>query len=581
MTRFRSAMAAFASVMALLILVVSIPILSQAQSYNPDDYTKKVFISRGVPTTLICSPEVTFTEEEKARIGEMGFFYSPYENTLIIDSVNLPTVDLYVQNMGEDFKIDLRGTNTLNDLSVWALTENSYVEISTKRHENGVLNTAGARIIMQSGNIGKIRITNPANVTVDTGINPEISDENAIHLISDMQFSPDGVFSFEGDVDKPLVFHRDNNSDPSDVIFRSAGDSYSFSPQDAVVYLDPNGGYWRSDNSTKPRTITAKMGSLKHLDASMEMPVTKEHQVFTGWMKTKVSPYEHDGYEKGECSGVYYVEPEESETILYAEWQDIPEDKLIVVFDGCGGITYTGKGGSQIVEKRLDNIEKGKAFKDNDWIEPFYAENWDAPEGKVFAGWYKDKEYTSKFNETDIMEQDLILYAKWADSKDVSPDPEPEKKLNGLVKGQDDKWALYKNGIVDTSVTSIVKNDYGWWRVENGYVNFGAQGIYKNNYGWWKTTNGKVTFNETGVFKNDYGWWRVEGSKVNFNANGVYKNNYGWWKTQKGKVDFSFTGIAKNEYGTWYVKNGKVDFSKNGVVSYNGKAYQIEKGKVV
>lgn len=178
-----------------------------------------------------------------------------------------------------------------------------------------------------------------------------------------------------------------------------------------------------------------------------------------------------------------------------------------------------------------------------------------------------------------------------------------ESDLNGIVQGLDGKWALYKEGIVDTSATGVFQNKFGWWRVEKGYVNFDAQGIYQNQYGWWKTTNGKVTFKENGVFQNENGWWRVKDSKVDFYAQGIYQNKNGWWKTTNGKVtfkengvfqnengwwkvkdskvDFNFTGIASNKYGSWYVKTGKVDFNKNGKVKYNNKTYTIKNGKVV
>ena len=156
-----------------------------------------------------------------------------------------------------------------------------------------------------------------------------------------------------------------------------------------------------------------------------------------------------------------------------------------------------------------------------------------------------------------------------------------DEEFNGIVKGLDGKWAMYKNDVVDTSYTGIAKNEYGWWRVKDGYVDFNANGIYKNEYGWWKCTDGKVTFKETGVFKNEYGWWRVVDSKVDFKANGIYKNDFGWWKTTNGKVTFKETGIFKNRYGKWYVKNSKVDFKKNGKVVYNGHIYKVKNGKVV
>ena len=213
----------------------------------------------------------------------------------------------------------------------------------------------------------------------------------------------------------------------------------------------------------------------------------------------------------------------------------------------------------------------------------------------------KNEEPTSKKNEEPTSKKNEEPTSKKNEEPTSQKNEEPTV-LNGIVKGPDGKWAMYKNNKVDTSYTGVAKNKYGWWRVEKGYVNFKANGIYKNEYGWWKTTDGKVTFKETGVFKNEYGWWRVEDSKVNFKANGIYKNQYGWWKTTNGKVtfkengvfkneygwwkvkdskvDFNFTGIAKNKYGSWYVKNGKVDFNKNGKVTYNGTTYTVKNGKV-
>ena len=174
-----------------------------------------------------------------------------------------------------------------------------------------------------------------------------------------------------------------------------------------------------------------------------------------------------------------------------------------------------------------------------------------------------DKSTPSNLNETD---------------EDIST--ESDAKLNGIVKGPDGKWAMYKNNKIDTSYTGIAKNQYGWWRIEKGYVNFKANGIYKNQYGWWKTTDGKVTFKETGVFKNEYGWWRVENSKVNFKADGIYKNQYGWWKTNDGKVTFKETGVFKNEYGWWRVKDSKVDFKAQGIYQNKYGWWKTTNGKV-
>ena len=114
--------------------------------------------------------------------------------------------------------------------------------------------------------------------------------------------------------------------------------------------------------------------------------------------------------------------------------------------------------------------------------------------------------------------------------------PNKPAVLNGLVKGEDGLWAMYKNNKVQ-NVTGVFQNEKGWWRVKDGYVDFEANGIYQNAFGWWKTTNGRVTFDETGIFS--------------------------------------------NENGKWYVKNSKVDFTKYGRVKYDGKYYYVMGGKVL
>lgn len=170
-----------------------------------------------------------------------------------------------------------------------------------------------------------------------------------------------------------------------------------------------------------------------------------------------------------------------------------------------------------------------------------------------------------------------------------------------VAKATTGTWGAVKNGKIDTSVTGVYKNKYGWWYVKKGLVQFQYTGIQKNQYGWWRIEKGKVNFNATGVYKNEYGWWRVEKGKVNFKANAIYQNKYGWWKTTKGKVtfkeegvfkndfgwwyvkdskvDFDFNGLASNKNGLWYIENGKVNFDANGSYTYHGKNYMIEKGK--
>ena len=176
-------------------------------------------------------------------------------------------------------------------------------------------------------------------------------------------------------------------------------------------------------------------------------------------------------------------------------------------------------------------------------------------------------------------------------------------KLNGLVKGPDGKWGMYKDDALQKNYTGLAKNSNGWyyvkngyvawdytgfgknldtgvwWRVKNGRVDFNANSIYKNpdNNKWYKTTGGKVTWKENSIYKNENGWWKTTNSRVTFKENGVFKNQNGWWKVKNSKVDFSYNGLASNQNGTWKIKNGKVDFGYSG--QYQGKT--IKNGKVV
>ncbi|MGN0435181.1 MAG: L,D-transpeptidase family protein [Wujia sp.] len=152
--------------------------------------------------------------------------------------------------------------------------------------------------------------------------------------------------------------------------------------------------------------------------------------------------------------------------------------------------------------------------------------------------------------------------------------------VNGLQKVSDGEWYYFRNGVVDQSFTSVVKNEYGWWYVNKGKVDFNANTIAKNENGWWLIRNGKVDFSANTVAKNEYGWWLIRNGKVDFSANTVAKNENGWWLIRNGKVDFSANTVAKNENGWWYIKDGKVDFSYTGFAKNENGTWYIENGKV-
>ena len=336
------------------------------------------------------------------------------------------------------------------------------------------------------------------------------------------------------------------------------------------VKLDPNGGYWRANNSTAPKTISAEVGKNTSLSGVGTL-ASNDHKVFAGWSE-----------KKNDSSGNYKTSITTDKAVtLYAQWKDVDPAKAIIILDGNGG--YYNNSGSMIFlggesVVTVTDFNKGEVLPASATSEGgyFHANSWRGLL-KRFDGWYKDKESTQAFNpKKDIIPGDITLYANWkTDTNPFGPTPsepdeptpsepheptpsepdeptpsepdgptpsepdkptpsEPDKptptptpvvKQNGLADSEDKdgNWWFYKDGKIDKTHNGVDQNKYGWWRVENGKVNFNAQGIYKNGFGWWKTTNGKVTFKEEGVFQNNFGWWRVKDSKVDFNAQSIFQ----------------------------------------------------------
>lgn len=150
---------------------------------------------------------------------------------------------------------------------------------------------------------------------------------------------------------------------------------------------------------------------------------------------------------------------------------------------------------------------------------------------------------------------------------------------NGLTNepDKDGRWPYYKNGKVDTSVTTVALNKNGWWYVKDGYVDFTFNGIASNSNGSWKIKDGAVDWGYTGIANwGDGTWQRVVGGRATKDS-GVFQNENGWWYVKDGIVDFKYNGIAQNENGIWRIVNGKVDFA-DGI--YEAKVI-IKGGRVI
>ena len=71
---------------------------------------------------------------------------------------------------------------------------------------------------------------------------------------------------------------------------------------------------------------------------------------------------------------------------------------------------------------------------------------------------------------------------------------------NGLYH-EGNTWNYYRNDLIATDTTTLVKYNGNWWYVENGKINFNATTLCKYSNSWWYVKNGKVDFNYNGLCK--------------------------------------------------------------------------------
>ena len=147
------------------------------------------------------------------------------------------------------------------------------------------------------------------------------------------------------------------------------------------------------------------------------------------------------------------------------------------------------------------------------------------------------------------------------------------------LKNVDGKWIYVKDGVKDTSFTSLVKYYGTWYYVENGELNWRFTGL--TDY------YGTKYYVENGVLNWDYTGLALLGSNEWYYAeNGAVKNDYTgltyfcgrWFYVEKSALNWNYTGLT-NYYGTWYyVENGELNWNFTGLTDYYGTKYYVENG---
>ncbi len=147
------------------------------------------------------------------------------------------------------------------------------------------------------------------------------------------------------------------------------------------------------------------------------------------------------------------------------------------------------------------------------------------------------------------------------------------------LKNVDGKWIYVKDGVKDTSFTSLVKYYDTWYYVENGELNWSFTGL--TDY------YGTKYYVENGVLNWDYTGLALLGSDEWYYAeNGAVKNDYTgltyfcgrWFYVEKSALNWDYTGLT-NYYGTWYyVENSILNWNFTGLTDYYGTKYYVENG---
>ena len=172
------------------------------------------------------------------------------------------------------------------------------------------------------------------------------------------------------------------------------------------------------------------------------------------------------------------------------------------------------------------------------------------------------------------------------------------------LKNVDGKWIYVKDGVKDTSFTSLVKYYGTWYYVENGELNWSFTGLtdyygtkyyVENGVLNWDYTglallgSDKWYYAENGAVKNDYTgltyfcgrWFYVENSALNWNYTGLTKYYDTWYYVENSILNWSFTGLT-DYYGTkYYVENGVLNWDYTGLALFGSdKWYYAENGAV-
>ena len=150
------------------------------------------------------------------------------------------------------------------------------------------------------------------------------------------------------------------------------------------------------------------------------------------------------------------------------------------------------------------------------------------------------------------------------------------------LKNVDGKWIYVKDGVKDTSFTSLVKYYGTWYYVENGDLNWSFTGL-TDYYGTkYYVENGVLNWDYTGLaLLGSDEWYYAENGEVKNDYTGLVSFCGRWFYVEKSALNWDFTGLT-DYYGTkYYVENSVLNWDYTGLALFGSdKWYYAENGTV-
>ena len=223
--------------------------------------------------------------------------------------------------------------------------------------------------------------------------------------------------------------------------------------------------------------------------------------------------------------------------------------------------------------------------------------------GMVLEGWYKDAEYTTPWNfETDVVAEDIVLYAKWNTVEEEQP-VDAEQEVAGVVSVQEETEPVNEAKVIETEeAVEAEADELTLFAAANDSVPTVSYRTHVQRIGWQGYVKNGETAGTTGQSL------RLEGINIKLSDTSVKGNieyrthvqTYGWqgWVANdamagtKGEskrleaIQIRLTGDLANKYDIWYQTHvqhfGWTGWAKNGECCGSaGYGYRLEGIKII